>query len=107
MGEFLFLSIPTALIIIVIIFVINDNKKRQKKEETQNYIVSNDNVIKQQCYWCKQAIEKETKICPFCKKVPTKAGNENRQVEIFVGVILCIIAFLLLFGGCGIKITIS
>lgn len=105
MADFLFITIPLTLIICIIMFVIKDNKKRNLKENEQNSIIVNEDK-KPLCYWCKQKINSGAKICPYCKKVPTKTGNDNRQVEIFIGIILFVISFFLLFSRCAIKISL-
>lgn len=96
-NDVLFIFAIVGIVSFGIYLVVKDNNKKAKKEEGKNIIFNSDGQKKQICYWCKQEINVGAKICPYCKKVPTKIGRDNRQIEIFIAILLIIIAFAILF----------
>lgn len=85
------------IIVVAIYLIVKSNEKKQKAEEDESIITNEKGEKKQICFWCKQEINIGAKICPYCRKVPTKSGRDNRQVEIFITVILILIAIMLWF----------
>lgn len=96
-NDVLFIFAIIGIVSFVIYLVVRDNNKKAKREEEKSIIFNNNGQKKQICYWCKQEINVGAKICPYCKKVPTKTGRDNRQIEIFIAILLIIIAFAILF----------
>lgn len=96
-DDVLFLLVIVGVISFIVYLVIKDNKKRQSIEENENVIVKENGDKKQICFWCKQEINVGARICPYCKKVPTKSGRDNRQIEIFIAIILILLSIFLWF----------
>ena len=96
-DDVLFLLVIVGVISFIVYLVIKDNKKRQSIEENENVIVKKNGDKKQICFWCKQEINVGARICPYCKKVPTKSGRDNRQIEIFIAIILILLSIFLWF----------
>lgn len=96
-ADYLFLLLIIGVVVFVIYLVVKDCKNKQIKEEKQNIKVNKFGEKKQICFWCKEEINVGAKLCPHCGKVPTKAGRDNKQIEILIGIVLIILSIMLWF----------
>lgn len=97
MSDFIFFLVVLALIILVIRTVYLDNKKRENKEQHNNTMIDSNGDEILRCYWCGEVINSGAKICRHCRKVPTKTGNDNKQIKIFVTILLIIAIIIVVF----------